>query len=83
MAAKPTPEKTLLKTLQTLRRYDGNQIKTAETLGVSRSTVQDHIRQAMRRSIALPQSKKNPNHHRARLQSRMRRKSLPLPEPSG
>lgn len=54
MVSKPTPEKTILKSLETLRRYDGNQTHAAAALGISRGGLQDHIRQAERRKIALP-----------------------------
>lgn len=54
MAARPTSDKIIIKSLETLRRFDGNQVRAAAALGLSRGGIQDHIRQAERRNIALP-----------------------------
>lgn len=53
MAPPVTPTATLIKTLETMRRFNENQTHAADHLKISRGTLQDRIKQAARRSIEL------------------------------
>jgi transcriptional regulator with PAS, ATPase and Fis domain len=54
MPIKPASDKTIIKTLEVLRRYEGNQTKASMQLGISRGGLQAHIRQAEIRKMGSP-----------------------------